>query len=383
MKKSNVFSSFCRLCLAISDNLIDITSEQFDFDIIDLVFETLDIKFVKQNSVFPSQFVCTECLDIVQFINKFKQGCKLSLEILTKCVIHDMPKDFSEVSWTGDRRRLKELMSEVNQVHEESLVVQAEHYKELYNSSLDGKDQEIKETEVVTDGNVFDQDEAEIKNEIKQEEVEVNVEGYDFDAVYTDDENEEKLIHESETEVETLIEETEEVHGQSIDKELKSKKSYKKYQCEICQKFFDGYDFKYHMNTHLKIFPFRCEEPDCDRKFTSPGNLTAHKKSAHDGKSIKVEAKQENLIPCDRCGLSFTRKQLYNHFKKDHADQQYKCEEPDCGQVFANLLRLRKHQKRVHSGTPKQKYTCELCGKAFRKTRLKYHMNIHLSKSRH
>lgn len=59
-------------------------------------------------------------------------------------------------------------------------------------------------------------------------------------------------------------------------------------------------------------------------------------------------------------------------------DEEYKCEEPDCDEAFSNLLRLNKHQKRAHA-LPKQKYTCELCGKAFRKTRLKYHMNIHMS----
>lgn len=325
IKKSNVFSSFCRLCLAMSDNLIDITSEEFDFDIIDLVFETLDIKFVKQNSVYSNQFVCVECLEISQFIKKFKQGCKQSLEILTKCVIREMPKGVADICWTGDRKRLKELMTEVNQVHEESLVVQVDHYKELYSSSLEGKAQlkpettetgEIVETNEKT--NIAEKESiegVEIKNEIKEEDVEVNVEGYDFDdGTYTDDDNE-KSIHESDGDhPDTLIEDSEEVQ---VTDRPKRKKNYKNYQCEICLKFFDGYDFKYHMNTHLKIFPFRCAVDGCDRKFTSPGNLSAHKKSTHE-KAVKIEVKQENLIPCDRCGLAYTRKQLYNHFKRDH-----------------------------------------------------------------
>lgn len=306
IKKSKAFSSFCRLCLSITEQLIDITSEEFDFDIIDLIFETLDIKFFKQNPVFSNQFVCTECLDIAQFIKKFKQGCKTSLETLTKCVIQEVPKDMSEMCWTGDRKRLKDLMLEVSTVHEDSLVVQSEHYKELYNLSIENKEQ----LNVVADVGISIEklqvqekvEVVEIKSEIKEEEV--NDESFDFDVVYTEnDENSDKSVQEK-------IEEDEVQSNMQ-----KGRKHYKKYQCEICMKYFDGYDFKYHMNTHLKVFPFRCDEEKCDRKFTSPSNLASHRKAAHVG---KVEVAPENLIPCDRCGLSFTRKQLYTHFKRDH-----------------------------------------------------------------
>lgn len=287
----------------MSENLIDITTEEFDFDIIDLMFETLDIKFMLQNPVYPKQFVCTECLDVVQFIKKFKEGCRKSLETFTKCVIKEVPKDMSEMCWTGDRKRLKDLMSEVNGVHEDSLVVQWEHYKQLFSSNPEVKDEEVEEGETV-----------EMKDEVKEEEIEVKMEGFDYEYVYMDDgETSEKSVHESDVEEE----DTEEDDQVQSDKTPKRKR-YKKYQCDVCHKYLDGYDIKFHMNTHLKIFPFRCDEEGCDRKFTCPSGVSVHKKKDHKDTAAKSDVKRENLIPCDRCGLAFTRKQLYNHSKRNH-----------------------------------------------------------------
>uniref|UniRef100_A0A336MC16 CSON014881 protein n=1 Tax=Culicoides sonorensis TaxID=179676 RepID=A0A336MC16_CULSO len=393
LKKSNVFSSFCRLCLSINENLIDITSEQFDFDIIDLVFDTLDIKFVKQNPVYSGQFVCVTCLDVAQFIQKFKEGCKRSLKVLTKFVINDSGKEVINVG-NSNRTRLKEIILEANQVQEESLNTQIRFYEDLYKANVkenEHVDEERKspvENQIKFEGENLHKDEISIKQEIKEEKIESSIDQFEFEGSYSnhDDNDEEPNIvivqqgsesGEAEYQIEILTEETEKT--EAINNDEKKRNKYKKYECEICHKFMDGYDAKYHMNIHYKLFPFKCEEKDCFRKFTCPSNLSTHLKTVHSMEKLKqIKTEEKNLLPCERCGLKFTRKQLYTHFKRDHADEEYKCEEPECDQTFSNLLRLRKHQKRVHSETPKQKYTCELCGKAFRKTRLKYHMNIHL-----
>ncbi|XP_063706572.1 zinc finger protein 260-like [Culicoides brevitarsis] len=385
----NNFTSFCRLCLGITDDLIDITAEDQDYDIIELVFETIDIKFLKSHPLYAHQYVCESCLNICKFIKKFRKDCTNSLQTLSRSVIYEMPKDATEMCWTGDRKRMKELIEELKTLQEDSLIVQSEHYKEMWKMSVEDKD--LIETDLAEEDIIM-----EIKNEIKEEIEEVQVETVDFDPNdpefgendggdqdVDDEDYVPKAEEEEEANEEEAAEEMEVADAEQTDENEAKKpkrKKYKKFQCDICLKFMDGYDWKFHMNTHLKIYPFRCEEPDCDRKFTTPGNLQAHRKNAHNGKKVPESPEHaDKLVPCEKCGLEFTKKQLYNHKKRQHADEQHECDEPDCGEIFSTLQRLKRHQKQCHSDKPRQKYTCELCGKAFRKTRLKYHMNIHLN----
>lgn len=75
------------------------------------------------------------------------------------------------------------------------------------------------------------------------------------------------------------------------------------------------------MNTYLRflyifleIFPFKCEEASCERKFTSPSRLSWHKKAAHKSHSGKpLQEKQENFHSCHICGLQFSKKKLHEH----------------------------------------------------------------------
>ena len=81
-------------------------------------------------------------------------------------------------------------------------------------------------------------------------------------------------------------------------------------------------------------------------------------------------------IPCDECGLSFTKKSyLRNHKIRVHSQAQLFCDK--CDYVATNRLAYNKHLQRIHSKTRKL-FTCDLCGKTlFSSNKAKHMLNYH------
>lgn len=65
------------------------------------------------------------------------------------------------------------------------------------------------------------------------------------------------------------------------------------------------------------------------------------------------------------------------HIKNKHTkDLKYKCEQPNCGELFARKSDLRMHHLRKHAG--QKPFICEKCNNAYAsKSELTRHMKTH------
>lgn len=293
-------------------------------EVLDMIYELLDIRLRKNPTGGLLQQICTSCLSLLKCFKSFKVITQRSQEICMKYTISKEAADFPTFEQLPSNFDHLEMMArEAETILEQSAQFSAEYFKTVCKQEDEVK-QEIKAEE-----------------EIKSEDTEEH-----FDEAPSNDDDED-----------------------IVEDEKPKKVKYKTKQCEVCNKFMDGYEMKYHRNIHLKIYPFKCDF--CERKFANPARLSSHKKSDH------TDSEAE-LLPCDACGKSFSLKKLSDHQKKFHGEV-YRCEFDECDENFPNYLKLSKHQKKAHFNPIHQKFTCEICGKAFRKTRLKYHMNIHLN----
>ena len=97
--------------------------------------------------------------------------------------------------------------------------------------------------------------------------------------------------------------------------------------------------------------------------------------------------KHENSIktskdnPCQICGKMFkSRKGSERCAKKHKSEGDFDCPIENCGEKFNDMGKLKRHQKKAHSGDnpPKDKiYPCHNCDKSFKtKQDLKRHVTF-------
>ena len=77
---------------------------------------------------------------------------------------------------------------------------------------------------------------------------------------------------------------------------------HNKKACHVCFKIFDGSMLTDHLNRHLGLKPFLCDE--CPKDFRSQANLSVHLRLKHTSVSLENMAIQKN--PCDECGKLFS-----------------------------------------------------------------------------
>ncbi|CRK96018.1 CLUMA_CG009458, isoform A [Clunio marinus] len=131
--------------------------------------------------------------------------------------------------------------------------------------------------------------------------------------------------------------------------------------CEVCGKMFTMYTIKRHMNgVHFNLKPIKCYI--CD-KIICKNNFAKHMTTHND-----LEYRRKDHY-CQICGRSFFNKaalkiHTYNvHEKPKHLTCSL------CGRICRTEEGLKKHKLRPHY------LPCEICGKTFRKDRLKEHLN--------
>jgi KRAB domain-containing zinc finger protein len=101
-------------------------------------------------------------------------------------------------------------------------------------------------------------------------------------------------------------------------------------------------------NDNEDVKEYKCSQ--CNKKYSQPGHLGAHKK-IH---------KNEKSYPCTFCDKKFIqRSNLNSHLRTHTRAKPFICNYPECGKQFARSDTLKKH-KVVHSAVQerRQPFAC-------------------------
>lgn len=153
---------------------------------------------------------------------------------------------------------------------------------------------------------------------------------------------------------------------------------YKPYLCEECGKSFrikSTYDS--HLRAHKQLKHFECTE--CDKKYKQKQSLREHMTNHHnaqkegDGEGKMLEP-DEKPFKCHICGAGIQTKQGFKvHLMIHTGEKPFKCEV--CGQSMVLKAQLKQHMM-IHTG--EKPYKCEICGKTMRfSNALVLHMRSH------
>ncbi|XP_068215374.1 zinc finger protein 665-like [Palaemon carinicauda] len=161
------------------------------------------------------------------------------------------------------------------------------------------------------------------------------------------------------------------------------------YSCEYCKRMYRNEN---NLTKHLESQGGKCNT--CGEVLPCSGLLFRHKKN-HASSSCEYCAKtfqsksalqihvnikhKDKGLQCSMCPKKFLfPSYLKLHFANAHSQctPQYKCQE--CGFCAVTESYLKSHMTRMHSGSEKRKYTCQVCRKNFRSNaRLVEHTRIH------
>lgn len=210
----------------------------------------------------------------------------------------------------------------------------------------------------------------------------------------------EKYLKEKEIEEAEIYEQREKIRQDEYlnrIKQLREKysKKYVRYQCDLCNNRYSSHkSLEYHMNMHLKIPFYICE--NCGLQFYSPSGAKNHScnKNFDDHRSIdtrycrycnirfnsSIEKKihkceyqiDTKLKICRICGKVIP-KSSFNHHIEIHSQELIYCEV--CNRQFSNKRCLRVHMVTHREDKP---YHCDQCPETFITKRcLEYHKRFH------
>ncbi|KAJ6633273.1 Zinc finger protein [Pseudolycoriella hygida] len=148
-------------------------------------------------------------------------------------------------------------------------------------------------------------------------------------------------------------------------------------KCEICRKMIRRHYKKCHMKRHSNERNFKCML--CDRAFVLHGDLTTHLKQHNSGPPVKAPSSKKFDEPktCTTCGQKFIGICAFERHMQSHGATQslYECD--ICGRKVKEKKNLISHMIYRHSGIPKMKVPCKICGKIFTRKYLNLHVRKH------
>ena len=162
------------------------------------------------------------------------------------------------------------------------------------------------------------------------------------------------------------------------DKVLSCKRSLKRHviamhqdeppiKCSLCPKtFIEEYYRQQHMRAKHMGLKLVCPEDDCDKSYTTQGNLNSHMNQMH---------RNNFSYYCNFCGRAFVHLSVLNDHENQHRGiKPYKC--PKCQKSFVKTSVCVRHQNTC--GLKKGAFLCNGCGKSFKEARyLREHEKTH------
>ncbi|KAJ8727135.1 hypothetical protein PYW08_015532 [Mythimna loreyi] len=152
---------------------------------------------------------------------------------------------------------------------------------------------------------------------------------------------------------------------------MEEQQQKKLYYCsyEGCASYFDRpYRLAQHFLAHNNIRPFPCNEPNCNKAYTSKSHLDRHITSTH------VPHAKDVVYSCPQCFKSFANRQnLKRHLNTVHLVVQFTCDV--CKMQFKKKNQLSAH---MYQHTGYKAFKCDLCSDTFVSLYLKKrHMRYH------
>ncbi|XP_058061886.1 zinc finger protein 613-like [Anopheles bellator] len=168
--------------------------------------------------------------------------------------------------------------------------------------------------------------------------------------------------------------------------------------CGVCFKTFRSrHKLKRHLNTHLRLAPFKCTFDGCTKAFKSRIGLEEHlarhnntfeyscdicSKGFQNRSYLTAHRRAHNTVrnfQCNLCGQTFKAKQaMLNHKNRHLGLKPFACDH--CDKQFTTNPLLQRHVLEKHPVTSatEVRYPCEDCGKSFTsRSYLKVHRKIH------
>lgn len=178
------------------------------------------------------------------------------------------------------------------------------------------------------------------------------------------------------------------------------KESKKKFHCEFldCDRSYTtAGNLKSHVKMHKGELSYKCTETTCNKSFLTSYALRLHERGVHTNEkpyvcqTNKCEKRYNTLyrlkshlrihngemFECEKCGKKFTSKSdLRKHFRIHSGEKPFKCEIDNCKSAFTASHHLKNHFK-THQTKP---FKCKLsdCDKKFKNpSNLKSHLKQH------